>query len=39
MTILEKIITSKIEEVKILKKLYSYNEFEKRFFSIKKLNL
>jgi len=32
MTILEKIITSKIEEVKILKKLYSYNEFEKRFF-------
>ena len=32
MTILEKIITSKIEEVKILKKLYSYNEVEKRFF-------
>ncbi len=36
MTILEKIITSKIEEVKILKKLYSYNEFEKRFFFNKK---
>ena len=32
MTILEKIIASKIEEVKILKKLYSYNEVEKRFF-------
>ena len=32
MTILEKIITSKIEEVKILKKLYSYSEIEKRFF-------
>ena len=31
MTILEKIIASKIEEVKILKKLYSYNEVEKRF--------
>ena len=36
MTILEKIITSKIEEVKIHKKLYSYNEFEKRFFFNKK---
>ena len=36
MTILEKIIASKIEEVKILKKLYSYNEFEKRFFFNKK---
>ena len=30
MTILEKIINSKIEEVKVLKKLYSIEDLEKR---------
>ncbi len=36
MTILEKIITSKIKEVNTLKKLYSYKELEKRFFFSRK---